>query len=137
MFGFDFRQAQALADLHTPLNIATLCRVLTVGERTLRNAFHRIHGLPPHRYLRMLKLSRARQELMLVRGQSVTVTEIATDLGFVELGRFSVEYRRMFGESPSETLRQAAPDRRTQNMRLSTRRSFTRERHAVCSAASV
>jgi AraC family ethanolamine operon transcriptional activator len=100
----------ALADLYTPLNIATLCRVLAVSERTLRKAFHRIHGLPPHRYLRMLKLSRARQELMLVRGRSVTVTEIATDLGFVELGRFSVEYRRMFGESPSETLRQAFRD---------------------------
>src|SRR4029450_4683239 len=97
----------ALADLRTPLNIATLCRVLAVSERTLRKAFHKIHGLPPHRCLRMLKLSRARRELMLARGQSVTVTEIATDLALVELGRFSVECRSMFGESPSETLRQA------------------------------
>ena len=100
----------ALADLRTSLSIATLCRVMAVSERTLRKAFHKIHGLPPHRCLRMLKLSRARRELMLARGQSVTVTEIATDLGFVELGRFSVEYRRMFGESPSETLRQAFRD---------------------------
>jgi len=44
---------------------------------------------------------------MMARGRRVTVTEIATALGFVELGRFSVEYRRAFGESPSETLRQA------------------------------
>jgi AraC family ethanolamine operon transcriptional activator len=43
---------------------------------------------------------------MLAR-QSVTVTKIATRLGFRELGRFSVEYREMFGESPSATLRQA------------------------------
>jgi transcriptional regulator GlxA family with amidase domain len=100
----------ALADLRTSLSIATLCRVMAVSERTLRKAFHKIHGLPPHRCLRTLKLSRARRELMLARGQSVTVTEIATDLGFVELGRFSVEYRRMFGESPSETLRQAFRD---------------------------
>ena len=53
---------------------------------------------------------------MMARGQHVTVTEIATALGFVELGRFSVEYRKAFGESPSETLRQAfrehgGPDR--------------------------
>ena len=34
----------------------------------------------------------------------MTVTEIATNLGFVELGRFSVEYRKVFGERPSETL---------------------------------
>ena len=44
---------------------------------------------------------------MRARGRSVTVTEIATALGFVELGRFSVEYRKAFGECPSETLRQA------------------------------
>jgi len=42
----------------------------------------------------------------------VTVTEIATSFGFVELGRFSVEYRKVFGESPSETLgRHSATDR--------------------------
>ena len=40
-------------------------------------------------------------------GRGRHVTEIATALGFVELGRFSVEYRRAFGESPSETLRRA------------------------------
>ena len=32
------------------------------------------------------------------------VTEIATCFGFAELGRFSVEYRKAFGESPSQTL---------------------------------
>jgi AraC-like DNA-binding protein len=37
-----------------------------------------------------------------------TVTRIVTDHGFWELGRFSVSYRALFGESPSETLRSAA-----------------------------
>jgi hypothetical protein len=32
------------------------------------------------------------------------VTRIVTDQGFWELGRFSVAYRALFGESPSETL---------------------------------
>jgi AraC-like DNA-binding protein len=44
---------------------------------------------------------------MSARSQSVTVTKIATRLGFRELGRFSVEYKKMFEESPSATLRQA------------------------------
>jgi AraC-like DNA-binding protein len=38
----------------------------------------------------------------------VTVKEIATGFGFLELGRFSVEYRKVFGESPSQTLHGAS-----------------------------
>jgi len=96
-----------LADLQTPLSIAKLCGTLGVSERYLRKAYQMVHGMPPHQYLRMLKLSRARRALMSARSRSVTVTKIATRLGFRELGRFSVEYRKMFGESPSATLRQA------------------------------
>jgi AraC-like DNA-binding protein len=32
------------------------------------------------------------------------VKRAAYDAGFTEMGRFSVEYRRFFGESPSDTL---------------------------------
>lgn len=98
----------ALADLDEPLHISALCRALDVSERTLRKAFHSTHGVPPCRHLRMLRLSRARRALLSADGDRVTVTEIATGFGFVELGRFSVEYRRIFGESPSKTLSRAA-----------------------------
>jgi AraC-like DNA-binding protein len=53
----------------------------------------------------MLRLSQARRALLSSDCNVVTVTEIATGFGFVELGRFSVEYRKMFGESPSDSLR--------------------------------
>ncbi len=103
----------ALANLQTPLNIAALCRMLAVSERNLRKAFHKVHGMPPHQFLRILTLSRARQALISPRGPFENVTEIATRLGFFQLGRFSVEYRRMFGERPSETLRRAVRERKT------------------------
>ena len=100
-------ERMVLADLQTPISIAKLCRTLGVNDRYLRRAYQMVHGIPPRQYLRMLKLSRARQALMSARSQSVTVTKIATRLGFRELGRFSVEYKKMFEESPSATLRQA------------------------------
>jgi transcriptional regulator GlxA family with amidase domain len=98
----------ALADPDVPLHISALCRGLAVSERTLRKAFHRIHGLPPCRHLRMLRLSWARGALLSADGRLTTVTEIATGFGFLELGRFSVEYRAVFGESPSQTLQRAS-----------------------------
>jgi len=94
----------ALADVDEPLHIFALCRTLAVSERTLRKAFHKVRGLPPCRHLRMLRLSRARRALLSADYRLTTVTEIATSFGFVELGRFSVEYRKVFGESPSQTL---------------------------------
>jgi len=96
-----------LAAPQAPPSIASLARTLVVSERDLRRAFHGVHGMPPLRWLRMSKLSRARRALMSAYGPSVTVGKIATRLGFRELGRFSVLYRKMFGESPSTTLRLA------------------------------
>jgi len=56
---------------------------------------------------------------MSARNRSVTVAKIATRFGFTELGRFSVEYREMFGESPSTTLHQ--PLRKKTDLRRSFR----------------
>ncbi|QDW40110.1 helix-turn-helix domain-containing protein [Bradyrhizobium sp. KBS0727] len=98
----------ALAEVDEPLQISALCAALSVSERTLRKAFHGIRGLPPCRHLRMLRLSQARRALMDTDSGLSTVTEIATGFGFLELGRFSVEYRRAFGESPSQTLQRTS-----------------------------
>jgi transcriptional regulator GlxA family with amidase domain len=49
-------------------------------------------------------LQRARQEL-LDADDSATVSGIASRCCFLELGRFAHYYRRLYGESPSQTLR--------------------------------
>jgi AraC-like DNA-binding protein len=104
----DQAEAVALAELDSPLHISALCSALSVSERTLRKAFRNVHGLPPCRHLRMQRLSQARRALLSTDGNFTTVTEIATLFGFVELGRFSVEYRKTFGESPSATLQRVS-----------------------------
>lgn len=84
--------------------IPELCRWAGVGQRTLEYAFRDELGVTPVRYLKLLRLNRANR---LLRGASPSkgaVTSVAFACGFTELGRFAVDYRRHFGESPSQTL---------------------------------
>jgi AraC-like DNA-binding protein len=102
----------ALSDVNKAVQISALCRALAVHQHTLRKAFNKIHGLPPCRHLRMLRMTQARQALLSADCEPATVTEVATCFGFMELGRFSVDYRQAFGESPSQTLYRACQTRR-------------------------
>ena len=71
----------------------------------MRNAFADVHQESPKRYFLNQRLQSVRQTLSAAKNKAATVTAVATDHGFYELGRFALQYRARFGESPSETLR--------------------------------
>ena len=71
----------------------------------MRNAFADVHRASPKRYFLNQRLQSVRQALIDAGNKAATVTAVATDYGFYELGRFALQYRTLFGESPSETLR--------------------------------
>ncbi|MCC6848434.1 MAG: helix-turn-helix domain-containing protein [Deltaproteobacteria bacterium] len=89
--------------------VAGLCSVGEISERTLEYGFREDLGVTPVRFLKLVRLNGARRDLLRAAGCSseppTTVTEIALRWGFFEFGRFAGEYRRFFGERPSETLR--------------------------------
>ncbi|MCW5749098.1 MAG: AraC family transcriptional regulator [Alphaproteobacteria bacterium] len=90
--------------LDAPITLADIVAASGIPGRTLLKHFRDHRGTSPMRYLRQARLARAREALMRARpGQSVT--DIALAWGFGHLGRFAVEYRGQFGESPSETLK--------------------------------
>jgi AraC-like DNA-binding protein len=100
------RFEDALA-IHTDrqLNISALCAALGVPERALRMCCNEFLGTSPSRYLVLRRLNMARSALLRADPETTSVAEIARNHQFVELGRFSVNYRNVFGEMPSATLR--------------------------------
>ena len=89
---------------HVP-TIAELCQVSGLSERNLQYAFKEYMGVSPMRYLRLVRLNGVRRELMSSAKKQTRIMDAALNWGFVELGRFSGEYRRLFHELPSETLK--------------------------------
>ena len=57
----------------------------------------------PIGFLTLRRMRLMRRALLSTNQSKATVTRVVTDQGFRELGRFSVAYRALFGESPSET----------------------------------
>jgi AraC-like DNA-binding protein len=86
-----------------PLRLSAVATALGIPERTLRDGFQQFLGISPTRYLRQLRLERAHKAL-LNAPDGTSVSAVALDCGFMHLGRFSLEYKKRFGESPSETL---------------------------------
>jgi AraC-like DNA-binding protein len=93
------------AQPETAWSSVELARASGVSARALQKAFQRSGQPPPMTYLRRLRLSRAHADLAGSSAESVTVTTVAGRWGFLHLGRFSEQYRQLFGESPSQTLR--------------------------------
>lgn len=92
------------AHAHEAVTIGDLTRIAGCSARSLYRAFRRHRGYAPMAFLRRVRLDRARSAF-LAAGDDATVTQIALDFGFNHFGRFSGEYRRRFGETPSQTLR--------------------------------
>jgi AraC-like DNA-binding protein len=91
------------ANLDAPITLADLVAVAGVPGRTLFEHFRAFKGVPPMRYLREQRFQQARRALLSAEAEE-NVTAIAMRWGFSHMGRFAIEYRRRFGESPSTTL---------------------------------
>lgn len=84
------------------LTIGDIALAAGVAVRTLQLAYRTHRGSSPMKTLAQERLRQARFDL-LEHGPTRTIADTAVKWGFTHLGRFSVEYRREFGEAPSVT----------------------------------
>lgn len=90
---------------HNDIGVSDIAATVYLTPRTVQYMFRRYLDLTPTEYLRKVRLERAQRDLIEMDRASTTVAATAARWGFAHTGRFAVQYRQMFGESPHETLR--------------------------------
>jgi AraC family ethanolamine operon transcriptional activator len=88
-----------------PIGVVDICQAVGVHSRVLQYCFNEVFGVTPVAYLRCLRLHQVRREIK--ESPNESLGDIAARWGIWHLGRFASDYKRLFGELPSTTARNA------------------------------
>ncbi|WP_390620917.1 helix-turn-helix transcriptional regulator [Thalassoglobus neptunius] len=87
------------------ISIAAIAQSLDVSERTLLTAFRSRYHQSPRHFIQSMRLNRARTLLRDSPNSGALIQDIAAQVGFYDAGRFASKYQRLFGELPSQTVK--------------------------------
>jgi len=96
---------QVFEHMDGKIDITSLAKQYHITDQTLQNSFKSLFGFTPKRFFLLLKLNMAHYDLMENSPDQSSVSKIALKWGFMHMGRFSGYYTELFGENPSQTLR--------------------------------
>lgn len=82
-----------------PWTIKILSQRIGLSEKRLKDGFQKYYQTGPYGFLKKLRLDHARDLLM---SKTMTVTEVALQVGYSNSSHFSAIFRRAFGISPSK-----------------------------------
>ena len=85
--------------------VEQLVQSMGVSRRVIFDAYRKLLGIGPRRYFELKRLYQLRYHLKGSSKTGATVANLATELGFGDLGRLAALYRIHFGENPSQTLK--------------------------------
>jgi AraC-like DNA-binding protein len=92
-----------------PESVNTLCEMTGASWSTLERAFKEEFGVGPKAYLKIRRLTAVRSEIV-NSGPGTKIHEVANRWGFWHMGSFAADYRKQFGELPSDTLKGTRQD---------------------------
>lgn len=94
------------ANWNRSITVEEIAAAIGASARSIFRTFKQSRGYSPMAFLKQVRLRHA-QNLLKCADPGATVTAVAFACGFGELGRFSRDYRRAFGELPSAALGRA------------------------------
>lgn len=92
-----------------PVDDLRVADIEGTSERMLELAAWDVYGVTPHYWIKLARLNAAYRDLL--NGRGTSVTEVCTRWQFYHPGHFARDYRKLFGELPSETFRKAQTHR--------------------------
>ncbi len=105
-YQLDAAEQYMRANAHLPLSLGDICQAAGINARSLQHSFRHKRSCSPMEFLRTIRMAEVRNGLMQPT-ETTSVSGEAARWGFLHFGRFSGEYRQVYGELPSETLRRA------------------------------
>jgi AraC-like DNA-binding protein len=94
-----------LAEPNRAWSVAELSSKLGMSDRLLRQSCQACVGMSPQSFVRLQRLHSVHRALRHPASSSTSVSEVGHQHGFRHLSRLAVDYRTLFGELPSHTLR--------------------------------
>jgi len=92
-----------------PIQMIHLAELIDKGERTVERIFKQYFSISPYTYLKIHRLHLVRQQLI-SQGNfpAQNITAVAMNNGFMSMGYFSKEYKKLFNETPTETMKKTS-----------------------------
>lgn len=92
---------------NTPIptsELAQLCRIAHVSERTLQYAFKERFGITPNTFVKRWNLNTVRRQLLAANPAETNLSAVCQRFGFLHQSQFAADYKKLFAELPSTTL---------------------------------
>lgn len=86
-------------NLVSPPSLIDLAHKVGINDFKLKKGFKELFQMTPYSYLRQRRMIAAREALV---GSDMSVTEVANEVGYSNLGHFAAAFRKQFGVKPKD-----------------------------------
>ncbi len=94
-----------LSRADAPPSIEEICKAIGVSKRALQYTFSDVYQVTPKFYTKAIRYNEVYRALKYTPSSKAKIADIANAWGFWHMGQFAADYRKLFGELPSDTLK--------------------------------